>query len=177
LNYCAPARVCLAPELKDEIMVKLNGPGRNSAVASSTRRGRAAGERGMTLIEILVVLTLIGVVLGIVGSNYLGKSEQAKAKAAKIEIEQISQALDLFKLELGRYPTTQEGLQALVAAPPGLANWAGPYWKKSTTPKDPWSHEYKYAAPGTHGAYDIISLGADGVEGGEGANKDVTNWE
>jgi general secretion pathway protein G len=132
---------------------------------------------GMTLIEILVVLTLIGVVLGIVGSNYLGKSEQAKAKAAKIEIEQISQSLDLFKLELGRYPTTQEGLQALVQAPPGLANWAGPYWKKSSAPKDPWSHEYKYASPGSHGAYDIISLGADGVEGGEGANKDIVNWE
>ena len=139
-------------------------------------RRRIAREAGMTLIEILVVLTLIGVVLGIVGSNYLGKSEQAKAKAAKIEIEQIAQTLDLFKLELGRYPTTQEGLQALVVAPPGLANWAGPYWKKSTAPKDPWSHEYKYAAPGAHGAYDIISLGADGVEGGEGANKDVTNW-
>jgi general secretion pathway protein G len=132
---------------------------------------------GMTLIEILVVLTLIGIVLGIVGSNYLGKSEQAKAKAAKIEIEQIAQSLDLFKLELGRYPTTQEGLQALVAAPPGLANWAGPYWKKSSAPKDPWSHEYKYVAPGSHGAYDIISLGADGVEGGDGPNKDITNWE
>ena len=158
------------------------------SVAAEGRCRRVAREAGMTLIEILVVLTLIGVVLGIVGSNYLGKSEQAKAKAAKIEIEQISQALDLFKLELGRYPSTQEGLQALVAAirgrptpsvaaPPGLANWAGPYWKKSTTPKDPWSHEYKYASPGTHGAYDIISLGADGVEGGEGANKDVNNWE
>jgi general secretion pathway protein G len=159
-------------------MVKLYQASRMSAAVSSSARGSRAGrERGMTLIEILVVLTLIGVVLGIVGSNYLGKSEQAKAKAAKIEIEQISQSLDLFKLELGRYPTTQEGLQALVAAPPGLANWAGPYWKKSTAPKDPWSHEYKYSAPGTHGAYDIISLGADGVEGGEGANKDVTNWE
>jgi general secretion pathway protein G len=136
----------------------------------------APHERGMTLIEILVVLTLIGVVLGIVGSNYLGKSEQAKAKAAKIEIEQISQSLDLFKLELGRYPTTQEGLQALVAAPSGLANWAGPYWKKSSVPKDPWGNEYRYAAPGARGnAYDITSLGADGAEGGEGANKDITN--
>ena len=149
--------------------------GKRAGLATAGRR--ALREAGMTLIEILVVLTLIGVVLGIVGSTYLGKSEQAKAKAAKIEIEQISQALDLFKLELGRYPTTQEGLQALVAAPPGLANWAGPDWKKSSTPKDPWSHEYTYAAPGSHGAYDIISLGADGVEGGEGANKDVTNWE
>src|SRR5690348_3955029 len=132
---------------------------------------------GMTLIEILVVLTLIGVVLGIVGSNYLGKSEQAKAKAAKIEIDQIGQTLDLFKLENGRYPTTQEGLQALVTAPPGLTSWAGPYWKKATVPKDPWGHEYKYASPGAHGAYDIISLGADGVDGGDGANKDITNWE
>ena len=134
-------------------------------------------DRGMTLIEILVVLVLIGIVMGIVGGNFLSRGEKAKADAAKIEIGQIAQSLDLFKLELGRYPTTQEGLQALVAAPPGLANWAGPYWKKSTAPKDPWSHEYKYASPGTHGAYDIISLGADGVEGGEGANKDVTNWE
>jgi general secretion pathway protein G len=151
-----------------------------NAITGMRRRSpapRDLRQLGMTLIEILVVLTLIGVVLGIVGSNYLGKSEQAKAKAAKIEIEQISQSLDLFKLELGRYPTTQEGLQALVQAPPGLANWAGPYWKKSSAPKDPWSHEYKYASPGSHGAYDIISLGADGVEGGEGANKDIVNWE
>jgi general secretion pathway protein G len=127
---------------------------RGSVVRALCRR---RSERGMTLIEILVVLTLIGVVLGIVGSNYLGKSEQAKAKAAKIEIDQIS--------------------QALVAAPPGLTNWAGPYWKKTTVPKDPWGHEYRYAAPGAHGAYDIVSLGADGVEGGEGSNKDITNSE
>ena len=142
-----------------------------------SRASRGVRQIGMTLIEILVVLTLIGVVLGIVGTNYLGKSEQAKAKAAKIEIDQIGQTLDLFKLELGRYPTTQEGLQALVVAPPGLPNWAGPYWKKSTVPKDPWGHEYKYASPGTHGAYDITSLGADGVEGGDGPNKDITNWD
>jgi general secretion pathway protein G len=147
-----------------------------NAIGESRVR-REPRQRGMTLIEILVVLTLIGVVLGIVGSNYLGKSEQAKAKAAKIEIDQIGQTLDLFKLENGRYPTTQEGLQALVTAPPGMTTWAGPYWKKSTVPKDPWGHEYKYQSPGTHGAYDIISYGADGVEGGEGVNKDITNWD
>lgn len=147
-----------------------------NAIGDSRVR-REPRQRGMTLIEILVVLTLIGVVLGIVGSNYLGKSEQAKAKAAKIEIDQIGQTLDLFKLENGRYPTTQEGLQALVTAPPGMTTWAGPYWKKSTVPKDPWGHEYKYQSPGTHGAYDIISLGADGVEGGDGVNKDITNWD
>ena len=118
-------------------MVKLHRSWMSVAVTSNAHCSRVPRERGMTLIEILVVLMLIGVVLGIVGSNYLGKSEQAKAKAAKIEIEQIAQSLDLFKLELGRYPTTQEGLQALITAPPGLANWNGPYWKKSTAAEGP----------------------------------------
>ena len=128
----------------------------------------------MTLIEILVVLVLIGVVLGIVGGNFLGRGEKAKADAAKIEIGQIGQALDLYKLETGRYPTTQEGLQALVSAPAGVANWNGPYWKKQSLPKDPWGNEYRYAAPGQAGPFDIVSFGADGKEGGEGVGKDVT---
>jgi general secretion pathway protein G len=136
-----------------------------------------AGFRGMTLIEILVVLTLIGIVMGIVGGNYLGQGEKAKQKAAKIEIEQIGQTLDMFKLEVGRYPTTQEGLQALITAPTGVTNWNGPYWKKSTLPKDPWTNEYKYASPGQHGAYDVWSYGADGKEGGEGTDKDITSWQ
>jgi general secretion pathway protein G len=136
-----------------------------------------AGIRGMTLIEILVVLTLIGIVMGIVGGNYLGQGEKAKQKAAKIEIEQIGQTLDMFKLEVGRYPTTQEGLQALLTAPAGVTNWNGPYWKKSTLPKDPWTNEYKYASPGQHGAYDVWSYGADGKEGGEGTDKDITSWQ
>ena len=136
-----------------------------------------AGIRGMTLIEILVVLTLIGIVMGIVGGNYLGQGEKAKAKAAKIEIEQIGQTLDLFRLEVGRYPTTQEGLQALLTAPAGVPNWNGPYWKKNTLPKDPWTNEYKYASPGQHGAYDLWSYGADGKEGGEGSDKDITSWQ
>jgi len=130
---------------------------------------------GMTLIEILVVLVLIGIVLGIVGGNFIGRGEKAKADAAKIEIGQIGQALDLYKLEVGRYPTTQEGLQALVQAPSGASNWNGPYWKKSTLPKDPWGNEYKYTSPAQSGPYDILSLGADGKEGGEGANKDIAS--
>jgi general secretion pathway protein G len=144
---------------------------------SRWRLGTSARAHGMTLIEILVVLTLIGIVMGIVGGNYLGQGEKAKAKAAKIEIEQIGQTLDLFRLEVGRYPTTQEGLQALISAPAGVSNWNGPYWKKGTLPKDPWTHEYKYASPGQHGAYDLYSLGADGKEGGEGNDKDITSWE
>jgi general secretion pathway protein G len=136
-----------------------------------------AGIRGFTLIEILVVLTLLAIVMGIVGGNYLGQGEKAKQKAAKIEIEQIGQTLDLFKLEVGRYPTTQEGLQALITAPNGVPNWNGPYWKKNTLPKDPWTNDYKYASPGQHGVYDLWSYGADGKEGGEGTDKDITSWQ
>src|SRR5437660_11303837 len=94
-------------------------------------------ESGMTLIEILVVLVLIGIVMGIVGGNFIQRGEKAKRDAAKIEIGQIGQTLDLFKLEVGRYPTSQEGLQALITAPAGVSNWNGPYWKRPTVPKDP----------------------------------------
>jgi general secretion pathway protein G len=139
--------------------------------------GRARRSRGMTLIEILVVLVLIGIVMGIVGKNVLGRGEDAKRRAAKIEIAQISQTLDLFKLEVGRYPNSSEGLQALIVAPAGVSNWNGPYWKEKAVPKDPWGNEYKYVFPGQHGAYDIISYGADGKEGGEGADKDITSWD
>ena len=132
---------------------------------------------GMTLIEILVVLVLIGIVLGIVGGNFIGKGEKAKADAAKIEISQIGQALDLYKLEIGRYPTSSEGLQALITAPASTANWNGPYWKKSQLPKDPWGNEYRYTSPGQKGAYDILSLGADGKEGGDGTNKDISSLQ
>ena len=129
----------------------------------------------MTLIEILVVLVLLGIVLGIVGGNFIGRGEKAKADAAKIEIGQIGQALDLYKLETGRYPSSSDGLQALVTAPGGASNWNGPYWKKSQIPKDPWGNDYRYTSPGQKGAYDILSLGADGKEGGEGANKDIAS--
>ena len=142
---------------------------------SRTLRPDPRRARGMTLIEILVVLVLIGIVLGIVGGNFIGRGEKAKADAAKIEIGQIGQALDLYKLETGRYPTSGEGLQALVAAPAGANNWNGPYWKKTQIPKDPWGNDYRYTSPGQKGAYDIVSLGADGKEGGEGANKDITS--
>ena len=129
-------------------------------------------QSGMTLIEILVVLVLIGIVLGIVGGNFIGRGEKAKGDAAKIE---IGQALDLYKLEVGRYPTTQEGLQALIQAPSGAPNWNGPYWKKSTLPKDPWGNEYKYTSPVQNAPYEIMSYGGDGKEGGEGPNKDITS--
>src|SRR5215212_5340488 len=160
-----------------ELNVQPGAPRTRSAIyVGRVSRADVRRQMGMTLIEILVVLVLIGVVLGIVGGNFIGRGEKAKGDAAKIEIGQISQALDLFKLETGRYPSTQEGLQALIAAPPGATNWNGPYWKRSTVPKDPWSNEYKYISPGQGGGpYDIISYGADGKEGGEGPNKDITS--
>jgi general secretion pathway protein G len=142
----------------------------------NTVQGLRRGARGMTLIEILVVIVLIGLVMGVLASNFIGKGEEAKRKLAKIEIDQIGQTLDLYKLETGRYPNTQEGLQALIAAPAGVNNWNGPYWKKGTLPKDPWTNEYKYTSPGAHGAYDIISYGPDGKEGGDGPDKDITSW-
>src|SRR3954469_4900171 len=151
-----------------------NNPSRSCGKTCSRRSCGATSirsrERGMTLIEILVVLVLIGIVLGIVGGNFISKGEKAKADAAKIEIGQISQTLDLYKLEIGRYPTTQEGLQPLITPPAGVSNWNGPYWKKPAVPKDPWGTEYRYAAPGQAGPYDIVSLGADAKEGGEGVN-------
>jgi general secretion pathway protein G len=134
--------------------------------------------RGFTLIELLVVLLILGMIAGIAGPqvmNYLGES---KAKAAKLQISEFEGLLDLFKLDVGRYPDSQEGLQALVQAPSALGDrWHGPYLKKKSIPKDPWGNDYQYTAPGKHGNFDIVSLGADGREGGEGENKDVANWE
>lgn len=134
---------------------------------------------GFTLIELLVVLLILGMIAGLAGPqvmNYLGDS---KTKAAKLQIEELSNTLDLFKMDAGRYPDSQEGLQALVQAPSSLTadRWRGPYLKKKSVPKDPWGNDYKYVVPGTHGPFDIVSLGSDGKEGGEGEAKDVTNWE
>ena len=147
------------------------------ALPWAAKRASQKRSRGMTLIEILVVLVLIGIVTGIVAGNFIQRGEKAKRDAARIEIGQIGQTLDLFKLEIGRYPSQQEGLQALITAPAGVTNWNGPYWKRDTLPKDPWGNPYVYVFPGQHGAYDLISYGADGKEGGDGADKDITSWD
>jgi general secretion pathway protein G len=133
-------------------------------------------QRGFTLVEILVVITIIGLIMALVGPrviNYLGES---KVKAAKIQIESFGNALDLFYLDAARYPTTSEGLRALVERPGNTGLWNGPYLKGNVVPNDPWGRPYVYRSPGQYGAYDIVSYGADGQEGGSGASADITSW-
>ena len=140
------------------------------------RTARRRGEDGYTLIEILVVITIIGLVVGLIGPrvlNYLGES---KVKTARIQIQGFSSALDLYYLDTGRYPTGSEGLSALVQRSSGAASWNGPYLKGGNVPNDPWGKPYIYRSPGEHGNYDITSYGADGQEGGTGTAFDVTNW-
>ena len=147
--------------------------GKASAMRLYRRRGRRR-QAGFTLVEILVVITIIGLIMGLVGPrvlNYLGES---KVKAAHIQIQSFASALDLFNLDAGRYPSTSEGLDALVHRTPGVAAWNGPYLKGGNVPMDPWNHAYIYRAPGEHGAFDIISLGADGQEGGSGVAADIS---
>ena len=133
---------------------------------------------GFSLLELLAVLVILGILAGIFAPRFLGQAESAKRKAAKLEIDQIGQSLDLYKLETGKYPTSQEGLAALVTAPSGATNWNGPYLKKTSVPKDPWGNDYKYVSPGDQNRpYDIVSLGGDGKEGGDGDGKDIASWQ
>jgi len=131
---------------------------------------------GFTLIELIVVVVIIGLLAGLVLPQFIRQEEKAKLKATRAQIELFATALDTFRLDVGRYPTTEEGLQALRQKPGGIERWDGPYLKKDL-PVDPWNKPYVYQSPGDHGPYDIISYGADGVPGGDGDNRDITSWE
>ena len=150
-----------------------------SRIASrgSRRRAGAArrGERGFTLVEMLVVITIIALIMGLVGPRVLNYLTELKIKAARIQIEGFASALDLFYLDTGRYPSSSEGLNALVQRPPNAAAWNGPYLKGARVPDDPWNHGYVYRAPGRTEAYEIVSYGTDGQEGGTGTAADIAS--
>jgi len=131
--------------------------------------------QAFTLIEILIVITIIALLASLVAPKLFSKLGSSKQKIAETQIHLIENALDAFKLDVGRYPTSQEGLEALWKNP-GVEGWDGPYLPRPVK-KDPWGNPYIYESPGKHGEYDLYSLGADGKPGGRGENKDITNWE
>jgi general secretion pathway protein G len=148
-----------------------------SSPAASAHLRANASRAGFTLIEMLVVLVIIGLIMGLVGPRVLNSLADARTKAARLQIASLTNSLDLFYLDVGRYPTGQEGLNALVHRPSGTDVWNGPYLKGAAIPTDPWRNAFVYIAPGSHGAYDLLSYGSDGHEGGEGSAADITNWQ
>ena len=140
----------------------------------SKRTESRATEKGFTLIELLIVMIILSLLAALVAPKMFGKIGTAKQKAAKTQIALFGGALDQFRLDAGRYPKTEEGLEGL-RKNPGLDSWDGPYLPKEI-PVDPWGKAYLYRCPGDHGDYDLVSLGADGQEGGEGENADVLSW-
>ncbi len=136
-----------------------------------------ASRLGFTLLELLVVLVILGLLASLVGPQVLRQLSGSKTKTAALQIKELSTALDLYRLEVGRYPTSSEGLSALISAPANTRGWNGPYLTKKTVPQDPWGNDYQYRAPGQQGEFDLFSLGADNQQGGTGEDQDVVSWE
>lgn len=141
----------------------------NSRFAKTRRIARLARRTGFTLVEMLVVLAILGLVVGLVGPRVLNYLSDSKVKTAQIQMENLASALDLYYLDNGRYPSTEEGLAALVRRPASAVAWNGPYLKTNGLPRDPWGHDYLYRAPGQNAPYDVGSLGPEGREGGSAA--------
>lgn len=132
-------------------------------------------DRGFTLLELLVVIVIIGLLAGLVAPRYFDQVGKSNTKIAKAQIDALEKALDQYRLDVGTYPTTEQGLAALNAKPQNADRWAGPYLKKAVPP-DPWGNRYVYKSPGDHGEYDLYSLGQDNQPGGNGEAADVTSW-
>ncbi len=133
------------------------------------------GVRGFTLLELLVVLVIIGLLVGYVGPRYFAQLGKSKIKVTQLQISEFGKALDDYRIDVGHYPTTQQGLAALTAAPAAEPKWDGPYLRHAV-PMDPWDHPYQYREPGQHGAYDLYSDGPTGQPGGTGKNAEIGNW-
>jgi general secretion pathway protein G len=132
-------------------------------------------QAGFTLLELLVVMVIIGLLAGYVGPKYFSQIGKSEVKTARAQIDALGKALDQYRLDVGRYPTGEEGLQALNAAPAGEGRWAGPYLQKAV-PMDPWGKPYQYKSPGERGEYDLYSFGKDGQAGGQDESADIGNW-
>ena len=169
-----PTRTC-------QLVRRTDNPARPQARAGKSKRLRTAGDRGFTLIEIMVVIIILGILAMYVAPKLMGRPDEAKQVRAKMDIAALETALKLYKLDNGIYPGTEQGLTALVQLPEsGIIpkKWRqGGYLEKGKVPKDPWGNDYVYLAPGLKGDFDIISYGADGVPGGENENKDINNWD
>jgi len=142
--------------------------------------GNLKESRGFTLIELMVVIVILGILAAVVAPKIIGRSDDAKITDAKVQIRNLETALKLYKLDSGSFPTTEQGLQALVTKPtvgkiPTNYKAEG-YLENKSVPKDPWDNDYVYLSPGEHGDYDLYSFGADGVRGGEGKNADIESW-
>jgi general secretion pathway protein G len=131
--------------------------------------------QGFTLLELLVVMVIIGLLAGYVGPRYFAQIGKSEVKAARAQIDAFEKALDQYRLDTGRYPSSEQSLDALVTKPDNEPKWQGPYLKKNPPP-DPWGARYAYKSPGEHGEYDLYSLGRDGKQGGDGEDADLTNW-
>lgn len=140
------------------------------------RRRARRGERGFTLVELLVVLLILGLIAMFAVPQVIKYLGGAKTDAARIQVQNLSTILDLYRLEIGRYPTSDEGLNALLEAPADAPQWNGPYVRNPKMIVDPWGTPYRYQFPGRHGEFDVFSLGSDDAEGGDGESQDVTSW-